>query len=292
MTKTAFLFSGQGSQYAGMGRELVEFLPEAAEYLENYEREPAGTLTVQPAVFATSIAALNAAKKAGIEFQAVAGHSLGEYAALTACGAITPEDGFSLLKIRSQVMQKAAQSSKGGMAAVLGLENAVVEAVCSEIAEYVAPVNYNSPGQIVIAGTEGGLAEAEELLKAKGAKRVLRLNVAAAFHSELMKEAAEEFRGLIGGFEFKTPQVPFYSNVTGAVLDDFTNMPDYLSRHICSPVLFSSQLFALEKDGFEAFVELGPGKVLSGLVKKTLPSAKVCNIENIKSLEAAKELLL
>jgi [acyl-carrier-protein] S-malonyltransferase len=292
MTKTALLFSGQGSQYAGMGRELVEFLPAAEGIFERYESEPSSTLTVQPAVFAVSIAALNAAKAAGIKFQAVAGHSLGEYAALAACGAITLEDGFTLLKIRSEVMNKAAA---GGMAAVLGLENAVVEAVCSEISkagDYAAPVNYNSPGQLVIAGTDAGLAKAEELLKAKGAKRVLRLNVAAAFHSELMKDAAEEFKGLISGFSFKTPEIPFYSNVTGAVLKDFSDMPDYLSRHICSPVRFADQLSAMEADGFNAFLELGPGKVLSGLVKKTLPSAIVCNTEDLKSLEAAKEALL
>ncbi|MCL2696579.1 MAG: ACP S-malonyltransferase [Oscillospiraceae bacterium] len=294
MTKTALLFSGQGSQYAGMGAELVEYLPEAADFLKRFNSEPDSTLTVQPAVFSVSMAAFNAARTAGIKFQAVAGHSLGEYAALAACGASTPEDGFGLLEIRGRVMQKAAENSNGGMAAVLGLENAVVEAVCNEISssDYVSAVNYNSPGQIVIAGTEAGLAKAGELLKSKGAKRVLRLNVAAAFHSELMREAAEEFKELIGDFKFKTPEIPFCSNVTGAVLDDFSDMPGYLARHICSPVRFSDQLFALEKAGFNTFLELGPGKVLSGLVKKTLPSATVCNIEDLKSLEAAKDILL
>jgi len=301
MTKLALLFSGQGSQYAGMGKELVEKISCCPDLLRKMEEgEFESTAVVQPAVFAVSVSALKAAREAGIEFQAVAGHSLGEYAALVACGVISIEDGFKLLNIRGKVMQKAAENpqSRGGMTAVIGLEAAAVEEVCREVAktgDYVTPVNYNSPQQIVIAGTEAGLEKAQELLREKGAKRIMRLSVAAAFHSELMKEAAEEFKNLIADFKFKTPELPFYSNVTGAKLEDFSNfstIPEYLARHICSPVRFTEQLFALETDGFNAFLELGPGKVLSGLVKKTLPNAKICYIEDLKSLETAKELLL
>jgi len=296
MTKTALLFSGQGSQYAEMGKELVGKIACPADLIEKINKgEFDSTAVVQPAVYAVSCAAFTAACEAGIEFHAVAGHSLGEYAALAACGVITIEDGFKLLNIRGEIMQKAAETAKGGMAAVLGLNEEAVEAVCLEITasgDYIAAVNYNSPGQIVIAGTEAGLTKAEETLKAKGAKRVVRLNVAAAFHSELMKDAAAEFKSAIADFSFKTPRVPFYSNVTGGMLDDFSDMPDYLARHICSPVRFTEQLYALHENGFNAFLELGPGKVLSGLVKKTLSDAKVCNIEDLKSLETAKETLL
>ncbi|MCL2020151.1 MAG: ACP S-malonyltransferase [Oscillospiraceae bacterium] len=310
MTKTALLFSGQGSQYAEMGKELVERFTcvrevftlgseiigfNLREKIDNGELE--STLVVQPAVFAMSVAALYAARESGIvvsEHLSVAGHSLGEYAALVVCGAVTLENGFNLLKIRSEVMHKAAQNSKGGMAAVLGCESAVVEKVClavKKLDEYVEAVNYNSPKQTVIAGTDEGLSKAEELLKAEGVKKVIRLKVAAAFHSALMKEAAEEFKERIAGISFKTPEIPFYSNVTGNMLNDFSDFPEYLARHIYSPVRFTDQLHAMRRDGFNTFAEFGPGKVLSGLVGKTLTEVKICNIEDLKSLETAKEVL-
>ncbi|MCL2694567.1 MAG: acyltransferase domain-containing protein, partial [Oscillospiraceae bacterium] len=269
-----------------MGKELYENFPGVKEIFtlgseilsfnlrEKIDsNELLNTTIVQPAVFAVSAAALHAAKEAGIGFSAAAGHSLGEYAALYACGVISLEDGFKLLKIRSEAMQKAAETSSGGMAAVMGLESEVVEAVCREITDagdYVCAVNYNSPGQIVIAGSGNGLAKAEDALKSKGAKRVVKLNVAAAFHSQMMSGAAAEFKEKVTGFNFKTPEMPFYSNLTGAKLNEFSDMPDYLGKHICSPVLFMQQVYEMEKDGFEAYLELGPGKVLSGLVKKTL----------------------
>ncbi|MCL2109784.1 MAG: ACP S-malonyltransferase [Oscillospiraceae bacterium] len=288
LTKTALLFSGQGSQYAEMGKELFaallqsrpDFFTSANEILgfnlqqKINDGDFQSTEVVQPAVFAVSIAALEAARQSGIEFHGVAGHSLGEYAALYACGVITLESGFRLLKIRGEVMSRA---TIGGMAAVLGLDSAVIEATLAEIAD-VEPVNYNSPLQTVIAGSDEGLAKAEIALKSKGAKRIARLSVAAAFHSKFMRDAAAEYEPLIQHIDFKPATVPFYSNVTGEILADFSEMPSYLARHICSPVRFCEQLYAMERDGFGSFVELGPGKVLAGLVRKTLPGAEVSNL--------------
>ena len=302
MTKTVLLFSGQGSQYAEMGKELVENFSSVKEIFDkgseilNFNlrekinnNELDSTLTAQPAIFAVSAAALQAANEAGIGYSAAAGHSLGEYAALYACGVITLEDGFKLLKIRSKLMSEV---KGGGMAAVLGLNAEVIEEICAGI-ENISPVNYNSPRQTVIAGTDTALAKAGEALLAKGAKRIMRLNVSAAFHSPLMKDVAEEFKAQIKDFTFKMPGIPFYSNLTGGELcNKVFDMPNYLARHIYSPVLFTAQLSAMEQDGFTAFLELGPGKVLSGLVKKTLPDVKICNIEDLKSLEAAKAVLL
>lgn len=296
VTKTALLFSGQGSQYAEMGKDFheSEIFSLGSEILgfDLVEKINKGefdcTTVVQPAVFAVSAAAFHAAKDAGIKFDAVVGHSLGEYAALYAAGVFNLEDAFKLLKIRSEIMSEV---KGGGMAAVLGLDSKTVEAVCNEIND-IEPVNYNSPQQIVIAGSDEALIKAEEVLKTAGAKRVMRLNVAAAFHSEFMRGASIEFLKAVNGFTFKSPEVPFYSNVTGGLLTDFSNMPGYLARHMRSPVRFTDQLFTMENDGFNGFSELGPGKVLSGLVKKTLPNAISCSIEDLKSLEAAKELLI
>lgn len=299
--KTAFLFSGQGSQYPKMGKELFELVPEKGkEILQTAEKvlgydiwklmqegtaeELAETRVSQPAIFTVSLLALEAAKAKGIEFEGVAGHSLGEYAAMTAAGMLTVEEGYTAIKYRAEAMDKAAKANPGAMAAVIGLPAEKIILACEKVrneGEYVAAVNFNSPVQTVIAGTKEGVAKAGELLKAEGARRVMPLAVSAAFHSEFMKSAAEEFRVAVKDIDFKTPKVKFYSNVIGGELTDFSDMSALMAKHICSPVKFTDELNAMKNDGFDSFLELGPGKVLTGLVGKTLEGVTAASSESL-----------
>lgn len=308
-SKTIFLFSGQGSQYKGMGKEFYDTIPackavmDTAEEIlginlsqiifDGEESELSRTVISQPAILAMSLMALEAVKSKGISCSAVAGHSLGEYAAMAASGMLSYEDAFRAIKYRSEAMEKAAAANPGGMAAVLGLSADVIESVCDEIkdgGDYITAVNYNSPAQTVIAGTTQALAKAEAALGEKGAKRIVRLAVSAAFHSELMKGAADEFYEKAKGITFTAPDKAFYCNVYGNKLTDFSDMPSYLAKHICSPVKFTSELDCIKNDGFDTFIELGPNKVLTGLVKKTLDGVTAINVENLKTLEKACEI--
>lgn len=286
-----------------MGKELCEKYPEIDVYAraseivgfdlakkinESSEEELAKTVYSQPAIMATSLAALEAMKINGAQFSAVAGHSLGEYAAMVASGILSFEDGFKVIKARAAAMQKAAEQNSGAMYAIIGKSAEEIEKVCSETDGYVVPVNYNSSAQTVIAGETDAVERTAAKFSEMGAKAV-KLGVSSAFHSKLMQPAADEFLAALKEMNvtFNRPDAEFYSNLTGGLQTDFDNMPDKLARHIVSPVRFTSELAALQAAGYKNFIELGPNKVLTGLVKKTLKDVNAANVENVKTLEKA-----
>ena len=298
----AFLFSGQGSQYPGMGVELADASPAAKDVFDTASgvlgfdllekcrsasaEELAATEVAQPAIMATSLAALACLTEAGISCSMAAGHSLGEYAAMVACGMLSMEEGFELIKLRAAAMGRCAASAGGSMAAIIGSDEETVAAVCAETAGYVAPVNFNSPAQTVVAGEKEAVAAVAAKFSEMG-KRAIPLAVAAAFHSKLMQPAADEFLQGAKKFAFRKPEMNFYSNLSGEKLTDFSDIPERLAKHIVSPVLFTKELAAMHAAGADTFLECGPGKVLTGLVKKTLKDVTALNVENQKSLDKA-----
>ncbi|MDE6148923.1 MAG: ACP S-malonyltransferase [Ruminococcus sp.] len=306
MAKNMFLFSGQGSQYVGMAKELCDKYEGAKKIFETANEilgydladitfngpaeELNKTVNSQPAIMACSLCALEAVKSEGISFDGVAGHSLGEYAAMVSAGMLSVEVGFKIIKARAEAMQKAAEANKGAMCAVIGLSAEEIERTCAEIDGYVVPVNYNSTVQTVIAGDVDAVDKAINIFTEKKA-RCMKLNVASAFHSKLMQSASEEFYEKIKDVEFNEPNVEFYSNVLGEKLTDFSDMPKLLAKHIVSPVKFTSELAQMDTAGYENYIELGPNKVLTGLVKKTLKGKNAVNVENIKTLEKALDTL-
>ena len=283
MSKKAFVFPGQGAQFVGMGKNLYEENPMAKEMFEKAneilgfritdmmfdgtEEDLRQTKVTQPAIFLHSVIL---AKTLGDEFNPdmVAGHSLGEFSALVAAGALSFEDGLKLVSKRAQAMQKACELQPSTMAAVLALPDEKVEEICAGIDDIVAPANYNCNGQLVISGTIEGIDKACEKLLAAGAKRALKLKVGGAFHSPLMQPAQEELAAAIEEAQFSEPICPVYQNVDGKPHTDPKEIKENLIKQLTAPVRWTQDVEAMIADGATEFVELGPGNVLQGLVKK------------------------
>lgn len=279
----AYVFPGQGAQFVGMGKDLYDNNPEAKELFEKAndilgfritdmmfegtEDDLKQTKVTQPAIFLHSVLL---AKSLGDEFKPdmVAGHSLGEFSALVAAGALCFEEGLKLVSKRAHAMQKACELRPSTMAAVLALPDDKVEALCAEIDDVVAPANYNCPGQVVISGTMEGIDAACEKMLAAGAKRAMKLKVGGAFHSPLMQPAQEELAEAIAEAQFSTPVCPVYQNVDGKPHTDPEEIKANLIKQLTAPVRWTYDVEAMIADGADEFIELGPGAVLQGLVKK------------------------
>jgi [acyl-carrier-protein] S-malonyltransferase len=303
--KIAFCFPGQGSLEAGMGREIAEAVPEAMEVFERAseaagldlvhlcfdapEAELVETDVQQPALVATSLAVLAAIRKRGIKPDFVVGHSVGEFAALAAGSMVRLEEAIALVRERGLAMADAAKRNPGSMAAILGLDDEVVERICRRIAN-VWPANYNCPGQIVVSGETPAVDEACDLAGQMGARRAVKLRVSGAFHSPLVARAADRLRPTLEKVRFTEPAAPFMSTVT-ARIETAKRMRPLLIDQLTAPVRFTQAAQALIREGVQTFVEVGPGNVLSGLVKRIDRNVKTVSVDGPAALEKLEETL-
>jgi [acyl-carrier-protein] S-malonyltransferase len=305
VSKVAFMFPGQGSYEAGMGRDIAEAVPEAMAVYD------AGSLATgidlkevcfhgpvedlldtklqQPALVATSLAIHEAVRARGFTPDFVVGHSVGEFAALGAAGALSAADAIALVRHRGIVMAEAAEERPGSMAAILGLADEVVEGICRKIAN-VWPANYNCPGQIVISGQHDAVGEVCAEAEREGARRAVRLRVSGAFHSPLVERAADKLRPAVERIHFSPPRTAFISTVT-AKLEDANHYRELLVRQLTAPVKFTQAARELVGKGVTVFVEVGPGNVLTGLLKRIDRSVRTISVSNLAELNELEERL-
>lgn len=301
MTRFVFIFPGQGSQQVGMGAELARTYPAASAVFQEADaflgralsqlcfEGPASDLkqteNTQLAILTCSVATLRVLKEFGIVPDAVAGHSLGEYSALVAAGVLDFSDALRLVNARASLMAEAGETQQGTMAAILGMEIEQLQQLCDGTEGVVNIANYNCPGQLVISGEVDAVNQVVALAKSEiGARRCRLLPVSGAFHSPLMVPAQQKFGSVLNSVTMRPPKVDIAMNVTGEFVTDVENIRHLLFQQITQPVRWEKILHTVEQTGITRFVEVGPGKVLSGLVKRTLPESRVMNVEDVETL--------
>lgn len=305
MSKNAFIFPGQGSQFAGMGKDLCDNFKAASLVFEEAddalgfrlsrlcfdgpEEDLKLTANTQPAILTASIAALRVLKgESDLKAVFMAGHSLGEYSALVAAGAIGFADAVRTVRARGTFMQEAVPVGVGSMAAILGVEPDVLAEICAEAAqgEVVSPANFNSPGQIVIAGNTGAVNRAIEIAKARGFRKAMLLPVSAPFHCSLMTPAGERLAGVLDAISVSPLQVPVVTNVEAVANSDASRVKELLVKQVSAPVMWDQSVGTMIAAGVDRFVEIGPGKVLAGLVKRINKNVATSNVQDQESLKA------
>lgn len=303
MSKIAFVFPGQGAQYTGMAKDFYEKFPVSREVFEKaskvsgldiktlcFEENENLNITeyTQIAMLTAEIAILRAVEEAGIHSQVNAGLSLGEYGALAASGVMREEDAFAIVRKRGILMQEAYPTG-GAMSAILGIDAELIEKICEETPGIVSIANYNCPGQIVITGEETAVLTAGEALKAAGARRVIPLKVSGPFHCELLKEAGKKLGEELEKIEIQTFAIPYVTNVTAQYVTESGQIKDLLVKQVSSSVRWQQCVEQMINDGVDTFIEIGPGKTLTGFIKKINRNVKALHIEKIEDLEAVRK---